>query len=222
MAADHEQLALPGPRDGRGYRIFHYAMMLVGAAAIVVIATAVGLGVHERLKPDPRVAGVHSISGMSATASSKLTRSAASVTEEFASSNLPQGHIVTLRAEVFNHPEKCTHADARGRCGTADLSAPGVDGSVVFVSSSWLRTTTVAQFDATLKKDDTTHAVTGKGLTNPSGAEIHFVLMDRGEPTSGDARLLSTLGQGCTSPLYGDGTPGAYACTDLQSAVHQP
>lgn len=222
MAADQEQLTLPEPRSGRGYRIFHYAMMLVGAAAIVVIATAVGMGVHERLKPDPRVAGVHSVSGTRASASSKLTRSAASVTEQFASSNLPKGHIVTLRAEVFNHPEACKHADARGRCGTADLSAPGVDGSVVFVSSFWLRATTDAQFDAALKKDDTTHAVTGRGLTNPSGAEIHFVLMDRGQPASGDSRLLSTLGEGCTSPLYGDGAPGAYACTDLQYAVHEP
>ncbi len=226
MAVDEEQLALApaGPRRGPGYRVFHYAMMLVGAAAIAVIGTAVGIGVHERLKPDPRVASVRLISDGSsiAGASSTFTRGADVATEQLTTLDLPKGHIVTLRAEIFNHPERCTHPTAQGHCGPDDLSAAGVDGSVVFLTSSWLRVTTDAKFAVSLFRDDVKHAIVGSGLTNPTGAEIRFVLMDHGVPTSGDSKLLSTLGEGCTSPPYGDGAPGTTACTDLQYVTYRP
>jgi hypothetical protein len=212
-----------GELPGRGYRLFHYAMIVVVLAALAATLTATGWGLWSRLGPDDRVASVRLISDGSSVsgASSKLTREDDRVVFEFKTAGLPMGHIVTLRAEIFNYPEHCTHGDQRHHCGTDDLQDPAVGGSVMFLFSTVLRQRTDAQFSGTVLEDDSSRAILGDGLHNPQGADIDFVLMDHGTLIEGVPRLLSTIGDGCTAPVLGVGSPGPSDCADIQYSMHQ-
>ena len=212
--------SVPGP----GYRILHYSMLLIAAAAFVIAAAAVGWGIRERLRPDSRITKVYAVSDQSSVsgASSTLTRNDDGVDYAFDSSGLPTGHVVTLRAEIFNHPEKCTHPERSMRCGAGDLQDPAVGGSVVFLSGQWLRQGTAVHLKGTISKDDKGRAIVGEGLTEPKKADVHLIILDHGTPQSGlYSDMLQTLGGGCSDPPFGSGAPGPIQCMDVQYSSHQ-
>ena len=216
-------LAVGAAPEGRGYRVFHLSMLLVAALALGTIGVAAGMGVWYRLSPDSRVSGVRQIAGGSSVAggSSLIIRGDDGIELKYVAAGLPVGHVVSLRAEIFNHPEKCTHGERGSRCGAADLGDAAVDGSVVYLSSVWARQRAAIPMDVKVAKGDGARAVLGGGLTNPRGADVHVVLMDHGAPAAGQyAQLVGTLGGGCKSPPYAAGTAGSLDCADLQYANH--
>jgi hypothetical protein len=130
--------------------------------------------------------------------------------------------VVTLRAEIFNHPEHCTHGGDGARCGEGDLTEPDVDGSVVFVTSAYLRTVLESYtFEGRIAAGDASHVVSGGGLTNVKDADVYFVLLDHGPLIQGLYNEMSTtLRAGCTEAPAGTGTPGPNTCVDLQISRH--
>ncbi len=208
---------------GYRYRIFHYSMIAVLAAALLVGATAIGMGVADRLRGDSRISRVRLVSDGSAVphASSMLTRSENGADFTFSTSALPAGHVVTLKAVIFNKPKNCKHGVGRLRCGKDDLSNPEVEGSVVYLAGD-ARGRAVVNFQGHLAADDKSHALIGDGLTNPQGADVHLVVLDHGPPLPGlERQMISTLGAGCKDAPPGAGTPGPNTCVDIQISAHE-
>jgi hypothetical protein len=201
-------------------------MIAVLAAALIASVTAIWMGVAERRRGDERIRPVRLVSDGSAVphASSMLTRSARGADFTFSTSGLPAGHVVTWKAVIFNKPEQCTHGVGRLRCGGDDLSNPEVEGSVVYVTSLFLpRYVPVDNVQGHLAADDKSRALIGNGLTNPQGADVHLVVVDRGPPIQGPlyGEMLSTLGAGCNNAPPGWGTPGPNTCVDIQISAHE-
>lgn len=139
---------------------------------------------------------------------------------------LTPGHAVTIWWVVFNYPEHCAHGEAPMRCGEGDLliagGDEGVEGTVLAATGHVIGPAGSGHFDAYLATGDTAGVVgAGPGLTNPLGAEIHFVVRDHGPVQPGLlGEQLQTFGGGCNNAPDGPGEPGNFACADLQFAAH--
>ncbi len=207
-----------------GYRMFHYAMILVVVTAALLVAAAIGAAVWQRVKPDERLSSVRLVADGSSVlnASSLLTRSDGGIDFTLQSSGLPTGHVITLRGEIFNHPDKCAHGRNSTRCGAEDLADPAVGGSVVFLASSYLRGIDAVNFSGHLDRGDASRAISGEGLTDPRGAAVYLIIMDHGPALQGVYKdQVTTVGAGCTHPPAGGGAPGPNECVDVQFAPHE-
>ena len=212
------------PAAPRGaYPIFHSLMIAVVIAAVAAGAVAIGFGVRAHFRGDPRVSHVRLISDGSSIpgASSTLTRSDKDASFTLRTSGLPRDHIVTLRALIFNDPERCTHGTRARRCGEEDLGDPAAGGSVILAGATWLRNASAITFSGKLSKENPGKLTIGGGLTNPRDAEIDFVILDHGPPISGRfSEMLQTFRGGCTDP-QGSEKPGPNACADIQFSPHE-
>jgi hypothetical protein len=149
-----------------------------------------------------------------------IDRGANSVDVDAHLRGLNAGHAFTVWAVIWNSPENC-----EGGCGEDDL---GVDGNVVIFSGVG----GVANGGGNLNGNTTITSGVGPisgAVTNPSGAEIHFVVQDHGEASDDAATLLlqtTTFEGGC-----GDGIPPtppnpaaspSDTCLDVQAAIFMP
>ena len=143
----------------------------------------------------------------------------------FKTSGVAPGSTVTLWWVVFNNPELCTQGTAPYRCGVPDLIAMGGDeaigGTMVYGGGVVVGEDGTVDFRVYLPaNDDSKVALGGAGLVNTEGAEIHLVLRDHGPLIAELAsEQLGTFGGGCNNMPEGTGTPGPYACADIQFAV---
>ena len=136
--------------------------------------------------------------------------------------HLTPGDAVTIWWVIFNHPEECDHGVMGFRCGEGDLEEEGVDASVLYADGHVIKWNGVGNFDGNLEMGDTTGALFGPGLTNPQGADIHFVVHSHGPAIRGLTREMThTFGGGCNNVPEGTGTPGPNTCVDLQFSVHE-
>ncbi len=209
---------------GPGYRAFHLAMILAVIAAALAIAAGLAVAVRQRLKPDERVGSVRMVADGSVVpnASSFLTRDSGGIDITLQTSGLPKGHVIILKALIFNEPKNCRHGANGARCGEEDINDSAVDGSVVFVAGSQTRVDDTLKFATRLTAGDAKRASSGGGLTNPFGAYVHLVLVDHGPPAAGLYNdQLSTLAGGCTNPPPNSGRPGPNECPDLQYSVQE-
>ena len=178
-------------------------MILVVIAALVVSGVAIGIGVRERLRGDTRISSVRLLADGSAVsgATSTLSRNDDSVDFSLTTLGMPVGHIITLKAEIFNNPGKCKGGTSGRQCGEGDLTNPEVDGIPVYLRGLYYRQTAAAlAFNGQLAANDVTHAVSGKGLTNPKGAAVHLIVIDHGVPIPNlYGEMLQTIGAGCAN-----------------------
>lgn len=132
---------------------------------------------------------------------------------------LNSGHAFTVWAVIWNSPENCV-----GGCGEDDLGRPGTENVVIFSGVGG-----VANGGGNLNGNTTITSGVGPipgAVTNPSGAEIHFVVQDHGAASDDAAILLlqtTTFEGGC-----GDGIPPtppnpaaspSDTCLDVQAAI---
>lgn len=113
--------------------------------------------------------------------SSLLVRTGSSVSMTLQTSQLPPGHAATVLWAIFNHPEFCSGGHFGLRCSPGDLSNPQVQASQVFAGGHTTGSDGIGNFGAHLAMDDTSKALFGPGLTNPTGADIHIIVFDHGE-----------------------------------------
>ncbi len=201
-------------------------MTLVGVGSIIFLLTAcAGLKLQEENRKDyfqnVYTFPVHDAQGnevkpsvMVNNATAELITSVGGTVMAVRGFGLPEGDAVTAWWVIFNQPENCSD----GVCGEDDvLPMPGNEAagvSVLFADGQVINEQGSAFFWDALGRGDTMEAVFGPGLTNPMGAEIHYVLRTHG-PVQEDIKeeQLTTLMGGCAAEA-----PHA-PCQDLQYAV---
>jgi hypothetical protein len=133
-------------------------------------------------------------------------------------SGLTAGDAVTVWWVVFNKPENCTHGELGYRCGAGDLPPFGgdnsADTSVFWATGHVIGGSGQGQFGGyTTTGDPRGQVLFGPGLTNPRGADIHFVVRTHG------AAIPSMLPHQIMSF---EGACDVNTCEDVQFAVHEP
>jgi hypothetical protein len=134
---------------------------------------------------------------------------------------LPTGHVVTVWWVIFNNPAACSHGEppnpatgfAGTRCGAGDLFVPAVQASAVHAAGHVIGGNGVGNYASYLSVGSTREQILfGPGLTNPMGADVHFVVHDH------DA--LSVL-QGVSTVGKEINSIGAVPGDDLQFSAHE-
>jgi hypothetical protein len=189
-------------------------------AAVLALTIAVPASAGARDK-----AGMIDFTGAGAPVAGhiSISRGAESVDVNVHLRDLNAGHAFTVWAVIWNDPGVC----ASSPCTENDLTKSG--NAVIFSGMGG-----VANGGGNLNANSTittsgipTGPIPGDGLTNPSGAEIHFVVQDHGMASSVPAELLdqTTLFEGGTVDGCGDGFPPTTPeeeCVDVQATIFQP
>jgi hypothetical protein len=144
--------------------------------------------------------------------SASLVRTNSGVSYTLHTSELNHGDAVTNWWIIFNNPAACQDG-----CGFDDLFRPGVDASARFASGHVVGADSSANFAGSLRVSDVDGApnvhLFGPGLTNPLGAEIHFIVRTHGPAVPEFVEeMIHTVDGGCQ---FG-------ACEDLQAAAFLP
>lgn len=172
--------------------------------------------------------------------STTIWRDEGGVSFEVRTTGLEKGHGLTVWFFSYDNPEACIGGDGNEgtRCSRADLANPAALGSLMwgrageFVRSNGLTTftgrrpvnTTPCITEPAVVDEDCSGVLIGRGLLNPLGAEIHFMLRDHGPDQEGIEDETTTINGGCDPLTYhglpafgpGWGTPGNFACYDPQ------
>jgi len=113
-----------------------------------------------------------------------LSTSDAGAEMTLSTSGLTAGHTVNVWWVIFNEPQNCTHPEGPLRCGPGDLPPFGGNDSAVtsfvYAAGHQIGDSGQATFSARLATGDTSGALWGPGLINPTGADIHLVVRDHG------------------------------------------
>lgn len=132
-------------------------------------------------------------------------------------SNLQPGAAYTVWAVIFNNPAGCSLP--------CDMNDPR---TVRFVTGHVVGNGGVGNFGGHIRildaPNDPAQIRLGDGiLTNPRGAEIHFVIRGHGQPVPGLVEAqISSFGGGCNNAPPGFGPPGPNTCVDVQVSVQAP
>lgn len=117
-----------------------------------------------------------------AGASSVLSTTDAGARLQLHTSDLPDGHAITVLFVIFNEPQNCTHGESGLRCGPGDLPPYGGDDSavtsIVSVAGHVVGGSGRATFAGRVATGDTDAALFGPGLINPTTADIHVIVRD--------------------------------------------
>ncbi len=124
----------------------------------------------------------------------ELTRRSDRVHVKVNSSGLEEGGVYTLWFVVFNNPEFCN-----GPCDANDFGDQLVATSILWGTGSMVNSQGNAQFNAVLREGNAPgEVVSGPGLLDVEGAEIHIVLRTHGAPIPGLVpEQLTTFAGGC-------------------------
>lgn len=164
-------------------------------AGLVAAALLVPPAVGAQAVPDRAM--VTDLEGV-AVGRSMLIRSADGVRARITTGGVEAGHAYTVWAVVFNSPENCL-----GGCGSDDLANPDVEAYSLLGAGGLVRTG-VATFGVRLDA--------GEELTDPMGAEIHFVVRSHGPAIPGMIdEQTTTLNGGCPPN----------ECLNLLFAIHE-
>jgi hypothetical protein len=127
----------------------------------------------------------------------------------------PSGGSSLTTPAACSHGEPANHATGfvGTRCGAGDLFVPAVQASAVHAAGHVIGVDGSANYAAYLSVGSTQEQVLfGPGLTNPTGADVHFVVHDH--DALGVLQSLSTIGKEISS--FGE-LPG----DDLQFSTHE-
>lgn len=197
--------------------------LLMGLFVIILISSVFSVSaLHHNTNWLRWFAGGSFVRGSSATLRTSEDGAGFNIHTE----GLNNGDAVTVWWVIFNHPEKCTHGVMGFRCGERDLTPFGgssaVGSSVLYADGAVIRGSGGSNFNGFLNVNDASGALFGNGLTNPQGADIHFVVKTHGRIIRGlVSEQISTFGGGCNNAPAGTGTSGPNTCEDLQFVVFE-
>lgn len=154
---------------------------------------------------------------------SRLIRDARSLRTRLTTSGLTPGNVVTLWWVVFNHPEECD-----GGCGEPDLFDSDVEPACLFGGGTIVNDNGDATFVNRLRVGEERNSCieffggTDHGLSNPEGAEVHFVVRSHGPRIPGKVDEQRSSFDGGCEVFHEAGTEdlGEGECSDLQFAIH--
>lgn len=173
------------------------AVVLITAA--LGIAALVGAAPADAHSPHTDRVQVTDIDDGRPTGASMLRRTDHGVHALVRTTGLSRHHAYTVWAVIFNNPAACD-----GPCGSDDLANPDVGGVSTLLTGKvarWSRTWFVGRL------------AVGDALTDPKGAEIHFIVRTHG-PVIPELRReqITTLNGGCPPNV----------CANVQLAVRAP
>lgn len=194
-------------------------VVLIAAALVTVLAVSAGAGTRVTESPVLEFPAEGEEPG-DPVGTSHLVRTDRAVSVALISEALTPDDAYTLWWVIFNQPDGCAgdcdEDDVLDADGNLDPN-PAADVSVLFADGR-LAVGSTGAFAAQLAEGEQPGEVlTGSGLTNARGAEVHLVVRSHG-PAVDDLldEQLSTFAGGCE--IAG----GPNTCADVQFAVHQP
>jgi hypothetical protein len=211
------------------------ALLVIGS-----VATAAAGG-----PPEQETADVLSFADGAAVegATARLTRGADTLAIRADTRGLDHLHVQTLWWVIFNHPEHCQFGEGGAACGEGDLfdgpeGPTGVEPGCVYADGSVVGGNGHARFADRLTVGESRDSCidffvdlvpelegADHGLTNPEGAEVHFVVRSHGPLLPGQVpEQRGSFAGGCQTFLDAGAThvlePGE--CSDLQFSMFLP
>lgn len=203
------------------------AAATVTATIVVSVATAAGADVQREPVRWHAQSGNPNLSPVGDGATAQIVRTEEGLSYSLRTSGLRAGHAYTLWVVVMNNPGAC----ATTPCGAPEiLTNPAVGGQITYGAGHVVGGSGQAGFGGTLRAGAIPNGwLSGVGLTNPLGAEVHLVLNDHG-PVLNEymPEMIQTYRAGCTdaslpgifpASARADGTPGPNTCRLWQVAI---
>ncbi len=163
-------------------------------------------------------------------AKAMLVSSEAGIAGSLTTSQLTPGHVYTMWVAIMNNPAACELKEAE-HCTSGEVinNAAMVESDVTYGDGVVAPADGIATFRTFLPAGELGYSWLGNGLTNPTGAEIHFALHDHGPVISEDlVGMMTTARGGCLEESLpkgwpdsarASGEPGPNSCTMAQFAI---
>lgn len=198
-------------------------------AVLSCLSTIALAGTYQaEIKTHPMTGSVNVVEGAIAV----LITSDAGIAGSFTTKGLTPGHVYTMWVAIANKPEACAMKDV-DHCTSGDIvgRAEDVLGDVTLGDGVIAKADGTATFRTFIPAGKIERSWVGTGLTNPTGAEIHFALHDHGPAIAGKlSEMLTTAREGCLEESLPKGWPasarawgeiGPNECTMAQFAILQ-
>ena len=185
-----------------------FSIALAATALTIGLSGASGAG---SLEAEVKAYGMSAPDNIVEGAKAVMVSSEAGVAGIFTTNNLAPGHVYTMWVAIVNKPEACelkdvdhcTPGDVVGRADVVESDVTYGDGVVASADGT-------ATFRTFVPAGDVGQSWIGNGLTNPTGAEIHFALHDHGPAIDGKiAAMMSTAREGCMEESLPKGWPAS-------------
>ena len=207
--------ALLAPRSRRGVAIRALAALALLAAGVLLAAglPATHASGDDGFSTDRAavVGPLNCTDDCTVFGHSSILRSDRRVAFTISVIGLQRASIYGVWAFAFNNPDACSNSP----CSSADLQDPKTEPTLFQATSVLSESSGSAIFGGEiLRNSQGGRIVFGAGLTNPLGAELHFVLRNHGQPLPGHIheQMRDYLG-GCT--------PDISLCVNEAAAIHQ-
>jgi hypothetical protein len=218
----------------RRQRIAHRATLLAIVLSVLLAIPALGAPADRSTNVLYDMETAEPVEG----SSSSLVRTNSGLSMTVRTTGLTPRHTYTVWWVVFNNPDACEHGMPQlgFACGEADLfddnGHPNAEtgAAVGYAAGNVVGNSGKSGFGSSLKLHDDSGFLFGM-LTNPRGAEIHFVVRDHG-PKNPEwmPRQIHTFEGGCMPVFDEDGNqidgdpllePGeGFPCFDPQFTFH--
>jgi hypothetical protein len=197
------------------------------AAAVASVASAASAEIDQEPVRWHMQSGNPHLSPVGDDATAQLVRTENGLSFSVQTNGLQAGHAYTLWVVVVNNPGAC----AATPCAPLEiLTNPAVGGQVTYGTGHVVGGSGQAGFGGTLRAGAIPNGwLSGVGLENPLGAEVHLVLNDHG-PALAEylPEMIQTYRAGCTTAslpaifppsAIANGTPGPNTCRLWQVAI---
>lgn len=209
-------------------RVLSFAALLVAGAVVGTAGAAadvdsVQMAWHAQ-------SGNVQFSPVGEKANAQLVRNENGISYSVSTEGLQPGHAYTVWVVVINNPTACTASP----CSPQDiLLNPATNAQVTYGGGHVVGGNGQAGFGGHLDAGPLPAGwLTGRGLDNPLGADVHLVLNDHG-PVLPELlpEMIQTYRAGCTdaslpgifpASAKADGTPGPNTCRLWQVAIFEP
>lgn len=201
--------------------------ILWSLSALCLTSSLVSAGTYEaEIKTHKMTGAVNVVGGAKAT----LVSTEDGIAGTFETKDLQPGHVYTMWVAIMNNPAACELKDA-DHCTSKDVikRAEAVDSDVTYGDGIVIGSDGTATFRTFVPAGTLGYSWLGNGLTNPTGAEIHFALHDHGPMIANKVHgMMSTTREGCTEESLpkiwpavarAGGEAGPNKCTMAQFAI---
>ena len=201
--------------------------LLLSLLSLCFLSSLAHAGSYEsEIKTHSMTGAVNVVKGAKAV----LVSSEAGISGSFTTKGLVPGNIYTMWVAIMNKPEACALKDADHCTGKEVLkNSDVVESDVTYGDGVIADKNGTATFRTFIPAGDLGYSWLGKGLQNPTGAEVHFALHDHGPMIAAEAQdMLSTSRGGCKedslpklwpASARAGGKPGPNKCTMAQFAI---
>jgi hypothetical protein len=201
--------------------------LVLSLASLCFMSPLAYAGTYDaEIKTHPMTGAVNIVEGAKAI----LVSTEDGIAGSFTTSGLQAGHVYTMWVAIMNKPEACELKDV-DHCTSKDVvnRSEVVNSDVTYGDGVVAAADGTATFRTFVPAGTLEYSWLGNGLTNPTGAEIHFALHDHGPMISDKVQeMMSTTREGCTeeslpkiwpASARAGGTAGPNTCTMAQFAI---